>query len=215
LSLLSFLCHNRSSGNGFKRMTFLYLWPPALCLCLSCRNTLLNNSFLKSEVTLRLKVGQSVSTSWCRAHCGTWNQTLILSEICCLVSVGRPLWREVGSISCQSLSVVRVFVHCQVFCFSFFNFTCYTFFMYIQYIQGLCQSRSCPIICSLRYNSSIHTWTYSVCNQFACHSINIIQNKTLHVYCTLWNRSVWQALIRILLLIRVGWLTFGHSVYIT
>jgi hypothetical protein len=26
-----------------------------------------------------------------------------LSESCCVVSVGRPLWREVGSVSCQSL----------------------------------------------------------------------------------------------------------------
>jgi hypothetical protein len=29
-----------------------------------------------------------------------------LSEGCCLVSVGRPLWRDVGSVSCQSLSTV-------------------------------------------------------------------------------------------------------------
>jgi hypothetical protein len=29
-----------------------------------------------------------------------------LSESCCVVSVGRPLWREVGSLSCQSLSSV-------------------------------------------------------------------------------------------------------------
>jgi hypothetical protein len=29
-----------------------------------------------------------------------------LSESCCVVSVGRPLWREVGSVSCQSLSAI-------------------------------------------------------------------------------------------------------------
>jgi hypothetical protein len=29
-----------------------------------------------------------------------------LSESCCVVSVGRPLWWEVGSVSCQSLSSV-------------------------------------------------------------------------------------------------------------
>jgi hypothetical protein len=40
-----------------------------------------------------------VSTSWCRAHCGTWHQILILSEMFCLVSVGHPLWRKIGSIS--------------------------------------------------------------------------------------------------------------------
>jgi hypothetical protein len=41
--------------------------------------------------------GHSVGMSWRRAHCGTCDQILILSEFCCLVSVGRPLWREVGS----------------------------------------------------------------------------------------------------------------------
>jgi hypothetical protein len=81
-----------------------------------------------------------VSQSWCRAHCGTFDQILILSEFCCLVSVGRPLWREVGSLSCQSLSAV--IVH-QVLFLSFFfppilHFTC---FMYIQYIFYLRQSQ--------------------------------------------------------------------------
>jgi hypothetical protein len=49
--------------------------------------------------------------------CGIWDQILLpvgmlLSEICGLVSVGRPLWREVGSVSFQSLSAV--IVHRQV-----------------------------------------------------------------------------------------------------
>jgi hypothetical protein len=43
------------------------------------------------------------------------------------------------------------------------HFTCYTCFMYIQYIEGFSQpgsySRSCSIICSLRYNGSLNTWT--------------------------------------------------------
>jgi hypothetical protein len=56
--------------------------------------------------------GQSVSTSYCRAHYRTCDQKLILSESCCLASEGRPRWREVRSISCQSLSAV--IVHCQV-----------------------------------------------------------------------------------------------------
>jgi hypothetical protein len=78
-------------------------------------------------------VSQSVSTSWCRAHCGTCDQILILSECCCLASVVRPLWREVGSVSCQSLSAV--IVHCQD---SFFPSILHvTHFMYIQYMQGL------------------------------------------------------------------------------
>jgi hypothetical protein len=65
--------------------------------------------------------GQSVSMSWRRAHCGTFDRILILYEFCRLVSVGRPLWREVGSVSCQPLSHV----------------TC---FMYIQYMQGLLET---------------------------------------------------------------------------
>jgi RNase P/RNase MRP subunit POP5 len=34
----------------------------------------------EAEVTLRLTVSQSVSTSLCRAHCGTCDQILIMSE---------------------------------------------------------------------------------------------------------------------------------------
>jgi hypothetical protein len=64
----------------------------------------------EAEVMLQLMVNQSVNKSWCRAHCGTRDQILILSESCCLVSVGHLLWREVG---CQLLSAV--IVHCQFF----------------------------------------------------------------------------------------------------
>jgi hypothetical protein len=78
---------------------------------------------------------RSVSWDWCRDHCGTCNQIFILSESCCLVSVGRPLRREVGSVSCQLLSAV--FAHCEVVPPP----PCHTCFMYIQYIQGLCQPR--------------------------------------------------------------------------
>jgi hypothetical protein len=74
-------------------------------------------------VALKLKSRydwRSVSTSWCWAHCGTCDQRLIMSESCCLVSVGWPLWREVGHVSCQSLSAV--IVPCQVFCCLLFLF---------------------------------------------------------------------------------------------
>jgi hypothetical protein len=55
----------------------------------------------KVEVTLRLTVGQSVCLG-IEHPCGTCDQILLpvemlLSEICGLVSVGRPLWREDGS----------------------------------------------------------------------------------------------------------------------
>jgi hypothetical protein len=87
----------------------------------------------EAEVTLRLavsqSVSQSVSTSWCRAHCGTCHQVLIRSEFCCLsLSVWCPLWWEVGSVSCKSLSAV--IVHRQVFCLFFtFHFTRHTFYV--------------------------------------------------------------------------------------
>jgi hypothetical protein len=53
--------------------------------------------------------GQSVVMSRYRAHSGTCDQILLsvrrlLSEICCLVFLGRPLWREDGSVICLSLS---------------------------------------------------------------------------------------------------------------
>jgi hypothetical protein len=45
-----------------------------------------------------------------RAHSGTCDQILLsvrrlLSQSCCLVSLGCPLWREVGSVICHSQSV--------------------------------------------------------------------------------------------------------------
>jgi hypothetical protein len=106
--------------------------------------------------------------SWRRAHLGTCDQILIPSECCCFVFVGRPLWWEVGSVSCQSQS--GIIVHCQVLFYflssfvSFFHFTRHTFYVYIvQYMKGLIfqaqYSRSCSIICSLHYNSSLNTWT--------------------------------------------------------
>jgi hypothetical protein len=62
------------------------------------------------EATLRLTVSQSVCLG--NEHpCGTCDQILLsvrrlFFESCCLVSVGRPLWREVGSVICHSQSIV-------------------------------------------------------------------------------------------------------------
>jgi hypothetical protein len=52
---------------------------------------------------------QSVSMSRYQAHLGTCDQILLsvrrlFSEICCLVSVGRPLWWEVRPVICLSQS---------------------------------------------------------------------------------------------------------------
>jgi hypothetical protein len=64
---------------------------------------------VKVEVTLQLTVSQSVNMTRCRAHSGTCDQILLpvgmfLSEICGLVSVGRPLWREDGSAVCSVIT---------------------------------------------------------------------------------------------------------------
>jgi hypothetical protein len=50
--------------------------------------------------------GQSVSMSWCEAHSGTFDQRrfFFFSSNYCLVFLGLTLWREVGSVICQSLS---------------------------------------------------------------------------------------------------------------
>jgi hypothetical protein len=47
--------------------------------------------------------------SWCRSHCGTWDQILLpigilLPESCSLVSVGCPLWQEDGSAICSAIT---------------------------------------------------------------------------------------------------------------
>jgi hypothetical protein len=52
------------------------------------------------KVTLRLTVGQSVSKSWCRALSGAHGQILITLWQLRSCFVGRPLWREDGSVFC-------------------------------------------------------------------------------------------------------------------
>jgi hypothetical protein len=43
--------------------------------------------------------------SWCRAHSGTCDKMLyFLSQICCLVSMGRPLSREDWSAVCSAIT---------------------------------------------------------------------------------------------------------------
>jgi hypothetical protein len=63
-----------------------------------------NWSRVEVEVTLRLTVSQSVCLG-IEYPCGTCDQILFpvgtfLSEICGLVSMGHPLWREHGSTIC-------------------------------------------------------------------------------------------------------------------
>jgi hypothetical protein len=99
----------------------------------------LSQSRSRSHVTTD---GQSVNMSRHRAHYETCDQILLsarrlLSESCCLVSVGRPLWREVGSVICHSQStVIYNYLH-QAFTLHVF----YSSASYMQYTQSLIQSR--------------------------------------------------------------------------
>jgi hypothetical protein len=77
----------------------------------------------------RLYGWQSVSSiSWCRAHfVDVWPDIassfqVFGSGICCLVSVGRPLWREAGSVLCKSQSS-----HLSVCIFTIYIFIFHTF----------------------------------------------------------------------------------------
>jgi hypothetical protein len=80
---------------------------------------------------------QSVSVSWCRAPCGSHDQMFVtvwrlLSCLC-----GGPLWWDVGSIVCH-------YVH------KYLHFICLTYkVVYIQCMQGLCQSRLSTANCAL------------------------------------------------------------------
>jgi hypothetical protein len=75
-----------------------------------CRNITFNNIFSARSWSHVTTDGRSVCMSRYRAHLETCDQILLsarmsLPESCCLVSVGRPLWREVGSVICLSQSV--------------------------------------------------------------------------------------------------------------
>jgi hypothetical protein len=60
---------------------------------------LTENSSVKVKVTLRLTVGQSVS--FCvESHLGLMTRYWLLFDSYGLVFVGRPLWREDGSVFC-------------------------------------------------------------------------------------------------------------------
>jgi hypothetical protein len=100
--------------------------------------------------------GQSVSMSWCQFTLGPVTRCYILSECCCVVCVGRPLWREVASVSCQSLSSlfsplsdIRYNLHC----------TCYMFYVYAIYSGPQSAQAQYSRSCSSRYNGSLDAWT--------------------------------------------------------
>jgi hypothetical protein len=75
--------------------------------CLESEGRHLWREVVEVEVTLQLMVMMSMY----RAHSEICDHILfsvrrLLSQSCCLVSVGRPLWREVGFLICNSQSIV-------------------------------------------------------------------------------------------------------------
>jgi hypothetical protein len=111
---------------------------------------------VKVKVMLRLTVSQSVCLD-VKFTLGLVNRYYFLSEICRVVSVGRTLWREVGSVSCQSLSAV--FSPLSKFNIITFYMS-HMFYVYTRPLSAQAQySRSCQNICSLRYSSNLDTWT--------------------------------------------------------
>jgi hypothetical protein len=84
---------NHSMVQVAELITILWLWVTKL---------------YKVEVTLRLTVSESVRFA-IEHSCGTCDQILLPvrmfpSEICCLVSVGHPLWLEEGSAICSVIT---------------------------------------------------------------------------------------------------------------
>jgi hypothetical protein len=90
-----------------ERQKYIYIcnrpWRPAGLWDVEASHV--SQSVVEVEVTLRLTVSQSVSMSWHRVPLWDLRPDIIscwmlLSEICGLVSGGRPLWRENGSAIC-------------------------------------------------------------------------------------------------------------------
>jgi hypothetical protein len=116
---------------------------------------------------------RSVRMSRYRAHSETCYQTLLsvqrfFSESCCLVYMGRPLWREVGSVICPSQSVVIYeYLHQSFTLLVFYSSAIYIQYDTIQYsyIWNFIQSRlstadyALLVIISPNYRSSLDTWT--------------------------------------------------------
>jgi hypothetical protein len=96
------------------------------------------NVLVRVRVTLQLTVSQSVRLG-VEPRLGLMTRYLIIYlsfESYCPVCMGRPLWREDGSVICLGQSVVMSFVSI----YTLFTSTSYQL-TYLQYVQGLCQSR--------------------------------------------------------------------------
>jgi hypothetical protein len=107
-----------------------------------------------TQVTLRPTVNRPVSPG-VKPRLGPKTRFLLLSDSCGFVDVGRPIWREDGSVICRGHSSTwHLYLHVYLSAFYIvicqesgslwmhiiYSFT-YNSSIYVQYIQGLCQSR--------------------------------------------------------------------------
>jgi hypothetical protein len=76
-----------------------------------CGGGILTNLMNKFKLTLRLTVSQSVSLA-IEPYVGLMTRYLLLSDSYGLVFVGRPLWREDGSVICIWISFC---LHCNLY----------------------------------------------------------------------------------------------------
>jgi hypothetical protein len=122
----------------------------------SIRQSLLPKSSVR--VTLQLTVSQSVGLG-VEPCLGLMNRYLFLLESCCPVYMGRPLWREDGSVICQGQSVIMSLV------------SIYILFTKLHLLTNICTictrplsvqsrySRLCTPFSNYRYYGSLVTWT--------------------------------------------------------
>jgi hypothetical protein len=92
-------------------------------------------SVVRVRVTLRLTVSQSFRLGF-EPRLGLMTRYLFPHESCCPVYMGRPLWREDGSVFCQGQSII---CHLSVYTY-YLQHDIYQL-IYVQYVQGLCQSK--------------------------------------------------------------------------
>jgi hypothetical protein len=132
----------------------------------SCKYYMLNScNRVRVRVTLRLTVCQSVRLG-VEPTLGLTTRRYFPLEVWCLkfsvlALFGRPFWREVGSVICQSKSVVvcQGKIHIYIFCVIHISN------IYIQYIHGLLQSQLGTTDYALLftsiscYHGSSDTWT--------------------------------------------------------
>jgi hypothetical protein len=95
-----------------------------------------NGYCLKVKVKVMLRLAGS-RMPWCHVKSGTVTRYYFLSESWCVVSVGRPLWRGVEYVSCQSLLAALS----PLPKFNVIYVVHVTCFKYMQCILDLCQHR--------------------------------------------------------------------------